>query len=91
MNAHKRARSLFDEAKSQGLINPLTGEGAPTHDMLADELLACESNGEGALLEVASYLRRTIRALRKHEPQNKIATDAVEYLRTIGLTTPFRK
>jgi hypothetical protein len=90
MNAHRRAESLFDAAKKDGLINPVTGDGAPTHEMIAEELNCAESNGQAQLLEVAAYLRRAIRALRKHEPDSKLTKDAVEYLRCIGLTNPMR-
>ena len=46
LTPHERAERLLDEATRQGLINPVTGEGAPTLKMIADAINDAEGDTE---------------------------------------------
>jgi hypothetical protein len=40
-----RAERLFDEAKRQGMVNPLTGDGSPSLSMTIDAIHDAEADG----------------------------------------------
>lgn len=84
MNSEKRTTSLFDEAKKLGLTNPVTGDGMPTFEMIQEALSAAESASGAETSEVAMYCRRLVRLVRKTDPKNAIARDAVAFLKCIG-------
>lgn len=84
IDAHKHARLLLDRCKRDGLVNPVTGEGSPTEDMLAEELLCVESDTAPETEDLAMYVRRLARVVRKYEPNNKLAADAIGLLVCTG-------
>jgi hypothetical protein len=43
MNSHERSDRLFDQAKKQGLENPMNGDGAPTRQMVSEAIGERES------------------------------------------------
>lgn len=45
MTPVKRAERIFDEAKRQGMVNPITGDGAPSIGMVTDAIHDAESDG----------------------------------------------
>jgi hypothetical protein len=59
-------------------------EGAPTSEMIVEAMRDC-MNYEAEYEEVCVFARRLIRSLRKHEPESKLAKDALEYLRCVGM------
>lgn len=89
MNAHKRAEKLVDRAKALGLVNPVTNTGAPTEAMIAEAIV---DGGDYAAeaSELAVYVRRLVRIVRRTDPENAVAAKAVEYLRAIGELNPMR-
>lgn len=90
-DAHKRARSILDCCIKQGLVNPVTGEGSPTETMLAEELLCVENNTSPESDELAAYVRRLARIVRKHDPDNAVAASAVRFLACTGHIKTMRK
>lgn len=88
MDAHQTADRLLSRAKAAGLINPVTGEGAPTREQIAFELDLYRDSA--AMDELATYACRLVRLVRKTDPSNKVAADCVEFLRCIGRTNPLR-
>lgn len=44
MSPRKRTEQLFDQAKSLGLVNPITGDGMPTIEMVVNAILDAESD-----------------------------------------------
>lgn len=87
----KRASNLLRRCEQLGQVNPVTGQGAPTEEQIASEFLAIEGNASAELDEVATYVRRLIRIVRKTDPENQVATKAAEFLRCIGLADPLRR
>lgn len=88
MSPEARTDCLFNRAIKLGLINPTTGEGAPTREMVSEEISYAASTTE--LEDLAMSTRRLIVALRKYDPSNKLASQTVEQLRCIGLIKPTR-
>jgi hypothetical protein len=64
MNVTDRANDLCDKAKALGLVNPITGEGMPSLDMIVDALDDAESDAQAQSARchrrlVSSAARRT--------------------------------
>lgn len=89
-NPFTLASNLLAKCRREGLVNPVTGEGSPTEQMLAEEFAHANSQLEGQIDELAIYVARLARAVRKHEPANPVAKKAVEYLTRIGRAKALR-
>ena len=44
MTPMERAERVFDKAKREGLVNPMTGDGMPTLEMVAEAIEDVEYN-----------------------------------------------
>lgn len=84
MTPEERIDHLMSRCLGAGLVNPVTGEGAPTRAMLI-EAIVDSKDYEAEYENTAMLCRRLIRALRKHDPENKLAKDAAEFLHCVGM------
>lgn len=82
MNTQRITDLLFDQCKRDGLVNPVTSEGAPTRAMVVAELDHARDSAEVDDLSV--FVRRLAHALKKRDPENPIIKQAVDYLIRIG-------
>jgi len=82
VNTQRMADNLFDRCKAQGLVNPITGDGSPTREMVVAEL---DHASDGAEMDnLAMLTRRLVFVLRKRDPDNLLCKQAVEFLVCIG-------
>jgi hypothetical protein len=44
MDNHDRSNRLFDKAKKLGMVNPMTSDGAPNREMVAEVIMEAESD-----------------------------------------------
>lgn len=63
MNAYTLAENLLADARKLGLINPVTNEGSPTVDMIADAFL--ENPGRGFPSVSREALARLVESIRE--------------------------
>lgn len=89
-NPFTLASNLLAKCRRQGLVNPVTGEGAPTEQMSAEEFAHANGQLEGQIEELAIYVARLARAVRKHEPANPVAKKAMQYVVRIGQAKALR-
>ncbi len=88
MSPHQRTEILFAEAKKLGLVG-LNGDGAPTQTMVASAIVDAGDYGDECS-ELAVYVRRLVRIVRKTDPENAVAKSAVEFLKCIGQVKALR-
>ena len=84
MDSMKRTDALFREAKKLALVNPASGDGMPTLGMVHEAIADAESDAAQESEELAAYVRRLVRIVRKHDPENDVAAKAVEFLKCTG-------
>lgn len=90
MKPYRRAEALFEKAKKLTLINPITNEGAPTFGMVHEAIEHAANDAAQEADELAFYVRRLVRVVRKTEPTNDAAAKAVEFLKCVGRLKPLR-
>ena len=67
MTPQKRTDSLFDGAKRIGLQNPVTNEGAPTREMVAEAISNAECDAESCR---ESFVFRLNKRIKYHQSGN---------------------
>jgi len=87
MDATQRTEALFNTAKKLGLVG-LSGDGAPTFKMVLETIMDSENDTAPEADELAIYVKRLARRLRKYEPDTKLVSDAVEFLKCTGHSKP---
>jgi len=91
MNANQRAEELFSRARKLGLANPITGEAAPTLPMVQHAMIECEADTAPEADDLATFVRRLVRIVRKTDPHNAVAASAVEFLKCTGRSKIFTR
>jgi hypothetical protein len=66
MNAQKRTDILLNEAKKLGLVNPVTGDGMPTHGMIAEAISDAEGDAVHTGRNQIGYSIALQRAIERH-------------------------
>ncbi len=84
MDSLKRTDAVFEKAKKLALVNFATGDGMPTRGMVNDAISDAESDAAQTDDELAMYVRRLVRLVRKQDPENPVAASAVEFLKCTG-------
>lgn len=84
MDSMKRTDALFREAKKLAMVNPANGDGMPTLGMVHEAIADAESDAAQEANELAMYVRRLARLVRKQDPENDVAAKAVEFLKGTG-------
>jgi len=90
INHQRRAEAVFNKAKELGLINPATGDGMPTVEMVKAAIFEADADASPETDELAMYVRRLARIVKKTDPENKIVASAVEFLTCVGKINPMR-
>ena len=86
----KRVAYLFDRCQKVGATNPVTDEGAPTREQVLELLDDATFAERSQVDELATHLKRLCRIVRKKDPSNPQAANAVKFMRCIGQLEPMR-
>jgi hypothetical protein len=85
-----RVKVLLRKCREVNAINPLTREGSPTEEQILNLLDEATFDASAEMDELAAHLKRLCRIVRKRDPANPQAANALKFLRCIGQLEPMR-
>ena len=85
MTPQKRTDAIFDQAKKLGLENPVTSEGAPTREMVAEAINDAEGDAESCREAFVSRLNQRIEYHRSAQTGNPRELDNAAMLALINV------
>ena len=90
MTPDQRTEALFTTAKQLGLIG-FNGDATPTFNMVREAITEAENDTAPEADELATYVKRLARRLRKHEKDSPLADSAIEFVKCTGHAKPLRE